>query len=265
MLGYLNVLKKNFWSIKEVSDNLLMVKMNSNKVNCMNPKFFSDFHQCFDTIENQYSNHSIILGSENEKVFSSGIDLNHLVNCSQKEMQDLIDSLNVLHNRVLYFKNPIISYIEGSVVAGGLSLALATDYRFMKSEDTEKLVCAMNPTGLNLTTPSSIHFVVNKKLHPKKSNELLLFGLQYEKGDIKSIENDGIINETVKNEEDCIEKTQLLLKRIKPDAFKTQKTHIKMEAENFYANFGKEIDENFLNLLMDNQEPINSMLLLQKY
>jgi enoyl-CoA hydratase/carnithine racemase len=63
------------WDI-EVVDECAVVRMNTNKVNVQNDRFFADLHGAFDHLEREFSELPVVLTGQGG-VFSAGIDFQY--------------------------------------------------------------------------------------------------------------------------------------------------------------------------------------------
>ena len=65
----------------------LVVTMNSNKVNAMNPQWLDDFHALLDSLEALPPQPVVLTGAPGP-TFSAGLDLGFLFGCSQEESKE---------------------------------------------------------------------------------------------------------------------------------------------------------------------------------
>src|SRR6478609_3158883 len=63
------------WEI-EVVDECAVVRMNTNKVNVQNDRFFADLHGAFDRLEREFADLPVVLTGHGD-VFSAGIDFQY--------------------------------------------------------------------------------------------------------------------------------------------------------------------------------------------
>eukprot|EP01089_Gocevia_fonbrunei_P022742 TRINITY_DN9313_c0_g1_i2.p1 TRINITY_DN9313_c0_g1~~TRINITY_DN9313_c0_g1_i2.p1 ORF type:complete len:117 (-),score=5.97 TRINITY_DN9313_c0_g1_i2:327-677(-) len=63
-----------------VKGNIVVVKMNSNSVNCINERFIEDATRCIHELKTNilYKNKSVVITSASEKAFCAGLDLTYL-------------------------------------------------------------------------------------------------------------------------------------------------------------------------------------------
>src|SRR5262249_60610676 len=64
------------WTIECKHDHVVVVTMNTNKVNAQNPIFFADLHAAFDRLEAEFSDYAVVLTSTGA-VFSAGLGFDH--------------------------------------------------------------------------------------------------------------------------------------------------------------------------------------------
>jgi enoyl-CoA hydratase len=64
------------WMIERKHEHVVVVTMNTNKVNAQNPAFFADLHAAFDRLETEFEDCAVVLTGTG-KVFSAGLDLDH--------------------------------------------------------------------------------------------------------------------------------------------------------------------------------------------
>jgi enoyl-CoA hydratase/carnithine racemase len=72
------------WDI-EVVDECAVVRMNTNKVNVQNERFFADLHGAFDRLEGEYGNLPVVVTGQGD-VFSAGIDFQYSFEISAVEV-----------------------------------------------------------------------------------------------------------------------------------------------------------------------------------
>jgi enoyl-CoA hydratase/carnithine racemase len=61
------------WTIERKHDHVVVVTMNTNKVNAQNPAFFADLHAAFDRLETEFDDCAVVLTGTG-KVFSAGLE-----------------------------------------------------------------------------------------------------------------------------------------------------------------------------------------------
>lgn len=116
---------------------------------------------------------ALIIASKTPKIFSAGMDLKFLSRNGPSTGINLFCSLMRLYGRLLKFGVPTVAAINGHVVAGGLILALACDYRVMNKDiGTAK----MTEINLGMPLPRGGNLVLGVKLTPDVHRDLVLRG-----------------------------------------------------------------------------------------
>jgi enoyl-CoA hydratase len=165
------------WKITPV-DHYLIVEMNSNPVNKMNPEFYQDLHDCFDTIEGEYPNKPVILTSTGS-TFSAGLDFNlcfplfHTQDLAKiSEWWELFRPAIL---RVFYFDGPLIAAVNGHAFAGGLILALCGDFRI----GVHGAKFSLNEVPIGIPMPSVCTEMIRYRLGSATASDSILTGKVY--------------------------------------------------------------------------------------
>jgi enoyl-CoA hydratase/carnithine racemase len=93
---------------------------------------------------------ALILRSANDKFFSIGFDIPHLIERSEKELAAFYKAFNQMCLDLYILPKPTLAAIEGHAIAGGCILALCCDYRFIA--EGRKLM-GLNEIKLGLPVP----------------------------------------------------------------------------------------------------------------
>ncbi len=106
--------------------------------NRFNPDFLNEYLNILDEIEYDTDAATLVVTSEDEKIFSNGIDLDWLLPIIQ-EKEVLISKsffylLNKMFKRTLTYPMLTIAALNGHAFAGGAIWSCAFDFRFMRSD-----------------------------------------------------------------------------------------------------------------------------------
>jgi enoyl-CoA hydratase len=116
------------WDI-EVMDGCAVVRMNTNKVNVQNDRFFADLHGAFDRLEREFSELPVVLTGQGD-VFSSGIDFQFSFEIFGSGSLDTIGewyrAYRETNLRIFKYPRPMVAAVNGHAIAGGLITALVT-------------------------------------------------------------------------------------------------------------------------------------------
>ncbi|KAI8985803.1 ClpP/crotonase-like domain-containing protein [Pilobolus umbonatus] len=107
----------------------------------------------------------------NDKIYSNGLDLAHAIS-----YRPFMDVFNLVLKRVLTFCIPTVAALNGHAFAGGCMLALAHDYRVMRSD--RGYIC-MNEVDLPSALAPGMAALVREKTSPKTYRDMILQGHRY--------------------------------------------------------------------------------------
>lgn len=147
----------------EQHGHVAVITMNAHQ-NRFNPESIRAFTDALDTIEQETQATALIVQSADEKIWSNGLDVNWLLQEIQASgaqvTNSFMASVYTLIRRVLTFPMPTLACINGHAFGAGAFLALAHDFRFMRSEKqwTRKTLVQQ----VQGTQRSSADFAINR-------------------------------------------------------------------------------------------------------
>lgn len=123
--------------------------------------------------------HGIVL-SGNEKVFSAGLDVPHLMSHGQ-DRHALLDSWHAFFGAARTLAEsrvPVVAALTGHSPAGGCVLALCCDYRIMaRSPDPARpFAIGLNETQVGLVAPEGIQQLLRRVVGIYRAERLLVAG-----------------------------------------------------------------------------------------
>lgn len=170
------------WKIEQV-DDVVVVVMNSDRMNLINNMFLNDLNEAFDIIEDEYSENAVVLTSGGD-VFSAGLDINNSYPLFKEGDIEKIEEWYVhLRDsilRVFSFKNPLVAAVNGHAIAGGLVLALCCDFRLAIGSNAR---FGLNEVTIGFPLPSAIAEIVIYTLGASVTERLLFDGHLFESED----------------------------------------------------------------------------------
>ena len=132
------------------------------KKNAMNHALVEAFLKALDEEELSPSNYIIIKGAGS--TFCSGADLN-------EDLEQLFPQIKKLFLRIKSFPKPIISYVEGYCLAGGMGLIAASDLVYAHPHAQFGL-----PEVKKDIVPAMVYGLLKSVLNPRHLNELAFVG-----------------------------------------------------------------------------------------
>lgn len=198
-------------------NNFVIVTMNSNKVNKLNPEFFQDFHKAFDELDQNYPRQPIILISQSQKVFSAGIDFDYSFSLfqtqDQKKIWEWFQQFNTMILRLFNAERMTVAAINGHVYAGGLILALCCDFRVGLQGNSRY---SLNEVPIGIPMPSVYTEIIRHRLGNHYANESILLGSVYS---AKEALDKHFIQHLAHSMEDLHTTCAELAQKIHPDAW----------------------------------------------
>jgi enoyl-CoA hydratase len=112
--------------------DVFVVRMNRPPANAMSPDLLAEGTRLAAELESDRAPAVVITGSG--KFFSGGVDLKLTPTLSPDDQAGLVDGINDLFLTWYGFPRPVVAAVNGHAVAGGLILALCSDYRIAVPE-----------------------------------------------------------------------------------------------------------------------------------
>jgi len=142
------------WDI-EVIDECAVVRMNTNKVNVQNDRFFADLHGAFDRLEREFSKLPVILTGQGD-TFSAGIDFQYSFEIfgsgSLDPIREWYRAYRETNLRIFKYPRPTVAAINGHAIAGGLITALDCDFRIAARKPAK---FGLNEVPIGIPMPSA--------------------------------------------------------------------------------------------------------------
>jgi len=205
------------------SGSIFVLRMNEgpDSQNRVNPNFITKFNAVLDKIEN-ISDLKVLIITGEGKFFSNGLDLDYLSKNAQ-HVVPFMQSVWKLLARILVLPFPTIAAINGHAFGLGIFIALACDYRVMRSD--RGYVC-FPEVSLGLTLGEGLAALAKTKLSANALRTGVLGGKRW---NAEECIKDGVID--LITGQDCLH-----------DAVKfgTPLIEVSMSKENMY-NLKKEL------------------------
>ncbi|EDV19995.1 Enoyl-CoA delta isomerase 1, peroxisomal [Trichoplax sp. H2] len=174
-------------------DRFAIIKMNAGE-NRFNLSFTQAMNRALDEIEARSDIQAVITTSTG-KFFSNGLDLDWLNKQSESTRQKSLYESGVLIGRILTFPIPTVAAINGHAFAAGAILALAHDYRVMR---TNHGWWSLNEVFINRRfAPGWLQVLKDKLSHDGVLRQAMLFGKRFT---AEEAVKDNIIDECVAHE-----------------------------------------------------------------
>jgi enoyl-CoA hydratase/carnithine racemase len=144
--------------------------------NTFTTEVMNEYIAAFDTIEDYQGNSALIITCEDEKTFSTGINLAWLSQQSAQGQADFMQAFHTMLCRFALLNIPTIVAINGNAYAGGAILAAGADFRLMREDRGRFCFPEVNiPLPFTPVTRSIVSLLPNKQA----LKNMLLTGIAY--------------------------------------------------------------------------------------
>jgi enoyl-CoA hydratase len=112
----------------------VVLTMNSNKVNAINPEMLDDFEAALTTLECDVKMPVVLTGEAGNSTMCAGLDLAYLFGCADKaesrwRTEHVLSRLGGCVERLYTLPRPTVAALSGHALAGGAVIANACDFR----------------------------------------------------------------------------------------------------------------------------------------
>jgi enoyl-CoA hydratase/carnithine racemase len=157
--------------VREREGSLAVITLNRpERRNALSLDLMLELIDCLESVAAEKEVRAVILGAAG-KVFSSGHDLNELVNGSIAEYRRLFDVCTQLMAKIQSIPQPVIAQVHGIATAAGCQLVATCDLAVASSEATFATPGVRN--GLFCSTPM---VALTRAVGRKRAMEMLLTG-----------------------------------------------------------------------------------------
>ncbi|XP_068722465.1 uncharacterized protein [Montipora capricornis] len=157
------------------NENYAILRMKSGE-NRLNPEFLREFNCALDEIES-HKDVAFMITTGEGKYFSLGLDLDFMRKATMGEAEKVFTGFPALHLRLLTLPFPTIAALNGHAFGGGALLALAHDYRIMR---TERGWFSINEIRLGLHMGKANALLTREKIKdPKTLSDAVLTGKRF--------------------------------------------------------------------------------------
>lgn len=185
------------WDI-EVMDDCAVVRMNTNKVNTQNDRFFADLHEAFNRLEREFGELPVVLTGHGG-TFSAGLDLSYSLEIFKSgnldQIRDWYRAYRETNLRLFRYPRPTVAAVNGHAIAGGLITALACDFRVAAGKSAK---FGLNEVSIGIPMPAAYVEIIKYALGEKVGAQITLRGELY---GMEEAERLGLFHEIVEPEQ----------------------------------------------------------------
>lgn len=155
------------------SDSVAVITLSSGKANALSAALVQELSSALRESRENSDVASLILTGGESRFLSFGLDVRYLVNLDRQDMAAFLKHLNTLLRRLYTFPKPTVAAINGHAMAGGLLLAMATDYRIGAEGDFS---IGLSEVNLGIAAPAAAIRMLSRRVGHRTTTELCLSG-----------------------------------------------------------------------------------------
>lgn len=160
------------WVLYELIDSIAVLTLNNPaRRNALSRPLLDALHAHIVRIQGDPAARVVVIKSHGP-VFSSGHDLNEMVNKDEESYNSLISACTEVMEAIRLLPKPVIAQVQGLATAAGCQLVATCDLAV--AADTASFATPGVQIGLFCTTPG---VAVSRAVMPKKAMEMLLTGV----------------------------------------------------------------------------------------
>jgi enoyl-CoA hydratase/carnithine racemase len=154
---------------------VFVLRMQSGE-NRFNPHFVAAWNAALDEVEASHGDAALVTTGGEEKFFSNGLDLEWLTGPGAAEAGRFLPTFIRLLGRIFAFPVPTVAAVNGHAFAGGGMLALAHDFRVMR---TDRGYFCLNEIDLRMPLAPGMAALVVSRLQGAVLRDVVLAGRRY--------------------------------------------------------------------------------------
>ncbi|PJZ71336.1 enoyl-CoA hydratase [Leptospira perolatii] len=220
------------------------ILIQTNEQNSLTRSSLLEFRAIMEELKNDNSVKAVILGSENEKFFSNGVDASQVAKTPKEDLAEEMGEIVKFFSYLMQFYKPLVAEIGGYAMGGGAVLALACDFRHMLNQ---KGRLSFTEVFFGLPLPGIFIEKIKLSVSPAFINDMIYGGI-YKADEAKQI---GFIHEISTTKEELRKITVKKLEtitRIPISAFMKTKLSLHHDIVKSIDFHAKILSENFSNV-----------------
>jgi len=155
-------------------DAVFVLRMKSGE-NRFNRPFLDAYHRALDEVEKSSGPAALVTVGE-DKFYSNGLDLTWMSGDGAGEAATFVNDFIRFFGRLMSFPMPTVAAMNGHAFAGGAMLALAHDFRVMRSD--RGFFC-LPEIDLRLPLADGMTALIKSRLSPSTLRDAVLTGARF--------------------------------------------------------------------------------------
>ncbi len=200
-----------------------IVQLDRGKVNAINRQMVDEIRETFKALQEDDEVKGVVLTGK-PHFFSAGLDVIELYQYDEAQMKDFLIAFGSLHIELARFPKPFVCAISGHSPAGGLVIAITSDYRVMA--EGEKYTIGLNEVAVNIQISQNLVDAYAFWIGTGRANQYVLEGKLL---NVSEALDSGLIQETAPLE-NVLERAERKMKHYlsaDPEIFKNTKAKLR--------------------------------------
>ncbi len=157
----------------EIRDRIAWLWLNRPPLNTLTPDLLERLRVAHVELTANRDVRAIVLGSQNQKFFSNGLDPEFMLKCTRAERAEYFRTLMEMSIAMYSFPKLELAAIGGHAMAGGAVLGILCDFRFM-AEGKHRF--SFSEVRVGLTIPGSILGILEGVVGPQHLRDAAMLG-----------------------------------------------------------------------------------------
>jgi enoyl-CoA hydratase/carnithine racemase len=151
-------------------DGVIQVELDRGVTNAINLELVEELTRIVRQTGEATDVRALVIAGSNDKFFSIGFDLPHLLTLAREQMEGFYRAFNQLSLDLYMLPKPTVAALTGHSVAGGCILALTCDYRFVAEG---KKLMGLNEIKLGLPVPYPADCMLRSLIGVRAARDIL--------------------------------------------------------------------------------------------
>jgi len=179
----------------EAAGEVAIVRLCLGTTNPLSAALVAGLADAIQTIGADSTLRGLVLTSRNDKFFSIGFDIPHLIGLSQADFATFFRAFNLMCLDLYTLPKPTAAAISGHATAGGCILALCCDYRLIVEGRT---LIGLNEIKLGVPVPYAADRILRETIGSRKARRVVESGDFYSPDSAVEL---GLVDEVVPGQE----------------------------------------------------------------
>jgi enoyl-CoA hydratase/carnithine racemase len=168
----------------EIDAGIATAKLSRGVTNALDLELLNALSDALRRLHPDSDVHALVLTSANDKFFSIGFDIPHLLKLAQEDFRVFYRTFNRACMDLYAFPKPTVAAVTGHAIAGGCILALCCDYRLIAQG---RKLMGLNEIKLGVPVPYPADCILRQLVGIRNARDIMDSGEFYQPGQLERI------------------------------------------------------------------------------